>query len=242
MADDNGQRVFTNGRPTGFTKRACCRLPPSATFAACDAWPPSAIVAKLGTLQGMDLPSLDEDYFAHVYAATSDPWDFATSPYENAKYRATIEALAGRQFTSGLEIGCSVGVLTTMLANSCDALLAIDINARALEAARTRCASLDNVRFERMMFPREAPAGPFDLIVVSEVAYYWSDADLRAAIDSIARAARGGTVELVHFLPKVDDYLRDGDAVHAAFLADPRFARVRHVRADRYRIDVVSVS
>jgi hypothetical protein len=65
---------------------------------------------------------------------------------------------------------------------------------------------------------------------------------LRTAIDVIARAARGGIVELVHFLPKVDDYVRDGDAVHAAFLADSRFALVRHLRAERYRIDVVRVA
>jgi len=189
----------------------------------------------------MGQPSLDEEYFTRVYAATSDPWNFATSPYENAKYRATLEALDGRQFQSGFEIGCSVGVLTAMLARRCDALLAIDINERALDAARARCAGLEQVRFERMTFPREVPAGVFDLVVVSEVAYYWSDDDLRAAIDFIARAASGGIVELVHFLPKVDDYVRDGDAVHAAFLADPRLCVVRHLRAERYRIDVVSV-
>jgi nitrite reductase/ring-hydroxylating ferredoxin subunit len=37
----------------------------------------------------MGQPSLDRDYFARVYADTNDPWNFATSPYENAKYRAT---------------------------------------------------------------------------------------------------------------------------------------------------------
>jgi SAM-dependent methyltransferase len=190
----------------------------------------------------MGQSSLDEDYFARVYATTADPWSFATSPYENEKYRATLEALAGRRFQSGLEIGCSIGVLTAMVARSCDSLLAIDINETALDAARARCAGLANVRFERMTFPRDVPAGAFDLVLVSEVAYYWSDDDLRAALDVIARAAAGGIVELVHFLPKVDDYVRDGDAVHAVFLADPRFRLDRHVRAERYRIDVLRVA
>jgi len=187
----------------------------------------------------MGQPSLDRDYFARVYAGAVDPWNFARSPYENEKYRATIEALGGQRFGSAFEIGCSVGVLTAMLAARCDSLLSIDINERALDAARARCAHIPSVRFELMVFPREGPAGRFDLIVVSEVAYYWSDDDLAAAIDFVAQAAAGGTVELVHFLPRVDDYVRDGDAVHAAFLADPRFVPLRRTRAEKYRIDVL---
>ena len=190
----------------------------------------------------MAQPSLDRDYFARVYADAADPWNFATSPYENEKYRATISALGEQRFGSGFEIGCSVGVLTAMLATRCDALLAIDIDERALEAARGRCADVPNVRFERMTFPHDAPAATFDLIIMSEVAYYWSDEDLAAAVDFAAGAAAGGgTLELVHFLPKVEDYVRDGDAVHAAFLRDARFAPLRAVRAQQYRIDVLRV-
>jgi SAM-dependent methyltransferase len=187
----------------------------------------------------MGPPSLDHDYFARVYAETSDPWNFADSPYENAKYRATIAALGSARFAAGFEIGCSVGVLTAQLATRCDALLSIDINERALTAARERCAPLDNVRFAQMTFPRERPEGHFDLIVFSEVAYYWSDDDLAAAIEYAATAGRGGTIELVHFLPKVADYIRDGDAVHRAFLADARLRLVHAERSERYRIDVL---
>ncbi len=186
-------------------------------------------------------PSLGRDFFANMYATTSDPWNFATSSYEHEKYAATIAALDGRRFASALEIGCSIGVLTALLAQSCDALLAIDINPRALAAARERCAALSNVRFAEMVFPEQTPAECFEAIIVSEVAYYWSAADLTRAIDYIADAAAGGTVELVHFLPRVPEYLRDGDEVHAAFLADPRFRSVRAQRAERYRIDVLAV-
>lgn len=189
----------------------------------------------------MGQPSLDREYFARVYAHTADPWNFVDSPYENEKYRATIAALGESRFANAFEIGCSVGVLTAMLAPFCDSLLAGDINETALAAARERCGRLANVSFELLTFPREAPARRFDLIVISEVAYYWSDDDLAVAIDYVASAATGGTLELVHFLPKVDDYVRDGDAVHAAFLADPRLVRVRGTRTEKYRIDVVRV-
>ncbi len=71
-------------------------------------------------------------------------------------------------------------------------------------------------------------------------AYYWSDADLALARDTIAdRLVPEGELLLVHFLPHVDDYVREGDAVHDAFLADHRFEHADHFRADRYRLDLL---
>ncbi len=177
-----------------------------------------------------------------MYASTIDPWNFATSSYEAQKYRATLDALPEPHFERAFEIGCSIGVLTARLAERCTSLLSVDLNDRALAEARRRCGSLTNVRFEQMVVPGSFPSGSFDLVLLSEVGYYWSDADLRLAIDRIAAAARGGVVELVHFLPKVDEYPRDGDSVHEAFLRDARFAAVRSERAARYRIDVLRVS
>lgn len=186
-------------------------------------------------------PSLDRAYFDDIYERDADPWRFETSDYERRKYDDTIAMLGGRRFASGFEIGCSIGVLTARLAAVCDALLSVDINARALQAARVRCAHLEHVSFAEMAVPHEFPKARFDLVVVSEVAYYWSDADLKLAIDRICDSAPGGQIELVHFLPPVEDYVRDGDAVHAMFLADPRLSPIRQTRAERYRIDVLGV-
>jgi cyclopropane fatty-acyl-phospholipid synthase-like methyltransferase len=185
--------------------------------------------------------SLGPEFFAAMYADTPDPWHFATSAYEQAKYRATIDALHGQRFPELLEIGCSIGVLTALLAEHAERVLALDINERALANARARCAHLPQVRFAQMAFPRRAPAGHFDAVVISEVAYYWSDDDLAAAIDFVARAASGGILVLVHYLPRVDEYVRDGDAVHRAFLADARLRSIRAQRTERYRLDVLAV-
>lgn len=185
--------------------------------------------------------SLGPEYFERLYAAAPDPWDFATSPYEHEKYARTIEMLGDTRFSRALEIGCSIGVLTARLAERCDDLLAVDINARALASARRRCATKPNVRFARMTIPQEFPDERFDLIVLSEVGYYWSDDDLRRAVYHSANAASGGILELVHFLPKVDDYVRCGDDVHEAFLRDPRFERLDAERHERYRIDLLSI-
>jgi SAM-dependent methyltransferase len=188
----------------------------------------------------MATPSLQPAYFEALYEENPDPWSFETSAYERAKYARTIASLDGRRYRRGLEIGCSVGVLTADLAQNVDALLALDVSALALSRARERNAAERNVQFEQRRIPAEFPDGRFDLIVLSEVGYYWSDEDLAASRDAIASALEpGGDLVLVHFLPKVADYVRDGDAVHAAFLADPRFESVRGERAERYRIDVL---
>jgi SAM-dependent methyltransferase len=183
--------------------------------------------------------SLSPEYFDAVYANADDPWSFTTSPYEAEKYDRSLSVLAPH-YTRAFEIGCSIGVFTRRLADRCDDLLAVDVSERALELARERCADAPQVWLERMEFPGEAPRDTFDLVTCCEVAYYWSDADLALARDRIARLlAPGGDLLLVHWLPHVDDYVRDGDAVHAFFLADERFTRVVHHRAERYRLDVL---
>ncbi len=189
----------------------------------------------------MSRDTLDAAYFARVYANDSDPWKFATSAYEREKYDATLRALGDVRFARVLEIGASIGVLTERLARACDALVALELDPTALAAARERNRHHAHVTFERAKFPDDAPPGPFDLVVVSEVAYYWSDDDFARARATIAALAPGGTVVLVHFTPVVDDYPRTGDDVHDAFLADPRFAHRFGSRAARYRLDVVAV-
>jgi predicted TPR repeat methyltransferase len=181
--------------------------------------------------------SLPQTYFDDLYERHDDPWDFATSAYEDEKYARTLSFVPAH-VERGFEIGCSIGVFTRRFAPRCASLTAIDISERAVAATRERCAALPQVRVERCAFPTEAPDERFDTIVLSEVAYYWSDADLALARDRIAAALEtDGTLVLVHFLPKVPDYVRDGDAVHEAFLSDARFRRTGGFRAERYRID-----
>jgi len=183
--------------------------------------------------------TLSRDYFDKIYADADDPWSFATSDYEAEKYARSLAALRP-SYASAFEIGCSIGVFTQQLAARCDAVLAVDISDRALERARARCAAQPQITFARAAFPHDDPQRTFDLITCCEVAYYWSDADLALARDRIAAdLAPGGDLLLVHWLPKVDDYVRDGDAVHAAFLADSRFTRAASHRADRYRLDLL---
>ena len=162
--------------------------------------------------------SLPPSFFERIYAEAPDPWSFATSAYEHEKYSITIAELPRERYGNGLEIGCSIGVLTARLADRCDRLLSIDVAERALEQARARCAQLRNVRFERLQVPRAFPDERFDLVVVSEVGYYWSHDDLRRARDLIVdHLEPGGHLMLVHLTNEVEEYPILGDEVHEAF-------------------------
>lgn len=59
--------------------------------------------------------SLPPDYFDVRYAADPDPWNFAGSPYERDKYAATLAALPRERYASALEVGCSIGVLLSLI-------------------------------------------------------------------------------------------------------------------------------
>lgn len=185
--------------------------------------------------------TLGQDYFDAIYARDPDPWHFATSAYEAAKYGATLAALPKRRYRRGLEVGCSIGVLTEQLAGRCESLLAVDMVELALDQARRRCAGRGGLEFARMQLPQQLPAGRFDLILLSEVAYYWSAQDL----DRVAAFAErvldpAGDIVLVHWIGETD-YPLSGDAAAERFVAlADGFCRIVHrARRDRYRIDVL---
>ncbi len=184
--------------------------------------------------------SIGPDYFEGLYRADPDPWDFATSAYEQAKYDATLAALGSERSRRALEVGCAIGVLTARLAAACDRLLSVDVSETALLTARSRCASLPNVDLRRLALPGEAPEGQFDLIVLSEVAYYWDDSDLARMGELLKRkVAAGGRVLLVHWTGETD-YPQTADTAvdRLAQAAGAEFSVALADRTADYRLDL----
>jgi predicted TPR repeat methyltransferase len=183
--------------------------------------------------------SLPPSYFDQLYATDGDPWRFATSDYERAKYAATLAALPRAQFASAFEAGCSIGVLTRQLAGRCASLLAVDVAEAALTQARTRCARLEHVAIRRMRVPEEWPDGRFELILFSEVLYYLApEAVARAAARARDGLAKGGVVLLVHYtLPT--NYPCSGDAAADIFIAEVGLRPRLQQRDASYRLDLL---
>lgn len=113
-------------------------------------------------------------YFEKIYFKKSDPWEYETSPYEQAKRDALFSTLSTKRWTRALEIGCSIGVNTERLALASDAVVAIDISGRATARAQQRCRHLPNVKVMRKnLF--QCQETHFDLVLCSEILYYYWD-------------------------------------------------------------------
>jgi SAM-dependent methyltransferase len=171
--------------------------------------------------------SLPPSYFEEKFKKDIDPWRFRTSAYERDKYEATIQALSRPRYRSGLEVGCAIGVLSGLLARRCDALLSLDGAATAIAEASLQ--NFSNVRFETAFLPDEFPEGAFDLIVLSEVLYYFDENDLnRLAENCLAALDDRGEMILCHWLGETDYPLAGARAsdLFADFVTRHRARRV----------------
>jgi SAM-dependent methyltransferase len=185
--------------------------------------------------------SLDSDFFDKLYKENPDPWQLGTSEYEARKYEMTLNVLPRNLYQSGFEIGSSIGVLTEKLAQRCGSLISVDVSAIAQEQAKQRCHNLSNIVFQLMSVPQEFPIETFDLIVLSEVAYYWSWTDLRKAQHLILDHLRsGGHLLLVHWTVDARELPLTGNEVHDSFidLAPASIKSLSSLTEDKYRLDL----
>ena len=163
----------------------------------------------------MTVDTTSELFFETKYRANSDPWKFSTSDYEQRRYDAIVRNLGGRRHRRAFEPGCSVGALTIRLAAICDEVVAGDISPTAVDLAKERCKHLKNVSLARLSLPEQLPAGKFDLIVFSEIGYYFSEPALASLSRQLVdRLYTGGLLVACHWLGVSPDHLLPGDRVH----------------------------
>lgn len=159
------------------------------------------------------------EHFERLYRSRDDPWAYETSPYEAAKYSATLAALMQRRYAFALEAGCSIGVLSARLALRCDQLLSIDLVERAVEQAAARLGRHPGARAMRATLPGDWPQGRYDLILLSELIYYLTAPDIDALARCVARdALAGGECVIVHYQGETDTDMRP-DAARDQFCA-----------------------
>jgi LmbE family N-acetylglucosaminyl deacetylase/SAM-dependent methyltransferase len=159
-----------------------------------------------------------DDHFEALHRASGDPWSVRTRWYERRKRAITCAVLPRERYSRGFEIGCSNGEMSALLAQRCEALLSVDSAPTAVALAAERTAAEPNVRVERMRVPGEWPEGAFDLVVVSEIAYYLAADQWEDTIDRILGSlTEGGQVVLCHWTGRADDFAQSGWDAHVAF-------------------------
>ena len=177
-------------------------------------------------------------FFERKYQKEADPWSFSSKPSELLRYDHILNALARRRYASAFEPGCSVGVLTERLASVCNHVHAFDFSETAAARARERCASLPNVTVECASIPDVLPSATTDLLVLSEIGYYFPLAKWTALAESMIEPLRpGATVLVAHWLGYSEDHMLSGDEVHSALLELPSLALDHSERHHTFRLD-----
>jgi len=186
--------------------------------------------------------SIPGSLFEEHYSSTTDPFGYRDNPFELMRYYAQLALLTDCHVADGLELGCSIGIFTAMLAPRCDRLLAVDCAASAIAQARERIAAMPNVRTQVATVPGEFPDGTFDLVTFSEFGYYLDLVDLKRLRDRITRATRpGAKLILTHMTVDFGPYMERAlpstyDQVHGPYQADPNWHH--HTRLKGYDGDM----
>ena len=179
------------------------------------------------------------DSFEAMYRRSDDPWDFATSAYEQRRYDVTVAVLPRPRYRRAFEPGCSIGELTARLAERCDVVEAIDAAPSAIALARRRCASQPGAHIREGVLPEDWPEGTFDLVMLSEIGYYFTlDALAELRDRAVAALEDGGTLVAVHWRGSSDDHLLHGDDVHACLQAGAGLRAAGHYHDDRFLLDL----
>jgi SAM-dependent methyltransferase len=187
----------------------------------------------------MTLDTTSRAFFELKYKESEDPWSFATSPYEQQRFAAVLSAIGDRRYCRAFEPGCSIGVLTVGLARICDRVEAMDISPTAIAQARDRTQHLPNVRTTCGALPSLIPSGTFDLIVFSEIGYYFTRDDLFAIASLLAnRICTSGVFLAAHWLGESPDHLLSGDSVHEILARVPNLALRQTERHAGFRLDL----
>ncbi|TSD83075.1 methyltransferase [Mycobacterium sp. KBS0706] len=164
-------------------------------------------------------PTYGRFWHDRFYRDRVDPYGCTVNQYDRHKYDRSLDLLDGRQFGSALEIGCSEGVFSEMIAPRCAELLAVDISDQAVERATARLSRLDHVSVARATLPMDMPPGPYDLILCLDVLYYLPKDMLIRFLPRLKAALRpGGVLFTLHYLGDFGQAMR-GREVHDLLVA-----------------------
>ncbi|OPA86327.1 SAM-dependent methyltransferase [Pseudomonas fluorescens] len=160
--------------------------------------------------------SVATPYFDQLFAGNDDPWAFRQRWYERRKRALTLAVLTRPRYASVFEPGCANGELSAELAPRCDRLLCCDTATAAVALAQTRLLGFAHAQVQHSRLPEQWPAGPFDLIVLSELCYYLDADDLTLLIDrALASLTADGQLLACHWRPPIEGCPQTAEQVHA---------------------------
>ncbi len=154
-------------------------------------------------------------YFEALYHHNNDPWGYDQHWYEARKRQICLAMLTQQHYPKVLEIGCSNGHLSACLAKISGELLCVDVSAHAVHWASQRLKDMTHVIVEQHQIPEYFPEQKFDLIVISEVAYYLSLDELQTLIQQLKVSLTSqGEILCCHWRHDIQDFELNAALVH----------------------------
>jgi SAM-dependent methyltransferase len=186
----------------------------------------------------VSISALSPEAFEARYVGGKDPWAFANDAYEQSRYRTTLASLQRPAYGTVYEPGCSVGVLTQLLAAIAKRVIATDFAPSAVEQAKRRCADQANVEIVCADAGAFVPAASLDLVVFSEIGYYFSPLELSRLASRLTRClVSGGEFIAVHWLGTSQDHILHADQVHEILRESFTLSLQRADRYPGFRLD-----
>jgi len=182
--------------------------------------------------------ALTPEAFEARYAGGRDPWSFAVDPYELGRYRSILASLTRSAYGTVYEPGCSIGVLTQHLAGIAQQVIATDFAPSAIAQAEVRCAGRANIEFICADVQTFIPARPPELIVFSEIGYYFGADTLAALVRQLAHVMpQGGEFVAAHWLGTSGDHVLHGARVHDTVREALNWPAARRECHPEFRLD-----
>jgi SAM-dependent methyltransferase len=186
--------------------------------------------------------------FDALYEANPDPFHVRSSFYEQRKLGLVLDCLTKPFYAAAWDPACGIGEMAARLAPRAERVLASDASPQAVHLTRRRCSASNNVEVKQLTQPQPPPCetDTFDLIVVSEFAFYLTD-KVRLATLEVLHAAAAERAELVavHWRHHPQEAYVSGEQVQEEVVAglEPRGWRhvVQHDDRD-FIIDVLELA
>lgn len=138
------------------------------------------------------------------YQSMEDPYGFASSDYESRKYHQSLQAIRTTHpapIDRALEIGAAEGVFTEMLASLAQNTVGLELSETAVARANQRLSAVPGASVEVSRLPATLPSGQFDVIVASDVLYYFPSDVLAELLPRLEDAlSPGGVLVVVNYL------------------------------------------
>lgn len=178
-------------------------------------------------------------YFEDLYSHNSDPWGYDSHWYEARKRQICLALLTRPRYPKVLEVGCSNGHLSIHLAQRAEQLLCIDVSESAVQLASERLQEFEHVVVENRKIPEDYSIQKFDLILISEMAYYLSANELHQFIEKLKHSLNDdGEILCCHWRHEIQDFELNAEQVHQAFQQHFPFHHYLSLNDPDFMIDV----